>query len=360
MTDRPVATQTAGDFGKPIDGLQTRKTSLEPDGLDLGVEQTPVERFFVCNAGPAARVDVDRWSLRLNGAGAAAPATLGVDDLRALPWVEVDAWLECAGNGRRLFEYVGGFPRPVSALDTHWMTGAMGMARWGGVRLADVVDLVAPSRDLAWVSPSGLDVDNEDGDIVRMCLPVDKARDPDTIIALEMNGEPLTVAHGAPARLVVPGWIGAYSVKWLDCIELATEWVPSFRADTYYRLREPDGTDRGPATAHPVKSTLALAWDGQVPAGTIALRGYARSGAAPIDSVAWSLDDGPWQQAALHRLDGRWAWTPFEFAATLTPGHHTIRTCATDETGASQPETMRYHPNTILWNAITAHPVSAF
>ncbi len=360
MTDagRP-GTQTEGDFGKPLGGFDIRKTSLEPDDLDLGTGQTPVERFFVCNAGAAVRVDPDDWRLRIDGDAAESPRTLTLADLRSLPWVEVDAWLECAGNGRRLYEYVGGHPRPTSVLDTHWMTGAMGMARWGGVRLADVIALAAPSAALAWVSPAGLDVENEDEDIVRMCLPAEKALDPDTLLAFEMNGMPLAAAHGAPARLLVPGWIGAYSVKWVDRLELSGEWIPSFRADVYYRLRDPDGTDRGPATTHPVKSTLALGWPAAVPTGPTTLRGYARSGAAPITSVEWSVDEGPWSAADLHPLDGRWTWTPFSFAVDLPAGQHTVRTRATDATGATQPDTVPYHPNTMLWNAITPHPVVA-
>ena len=358
MTEASSATQTEGDYGKDVDGFTRLKTSLEPDSLDLGREQTPVDRFFVCNAGAAARVDVSRWMLRLDGDAAGEPVALTLDELRALPRVEVDSWLECAGNGRKLYEYVGGHPRPVSALDTHWMTGGMGMARWGGVRLADVLALASPTPDLAWISPAGLDVENEDGDIVRMCLPVGKALDPDTIVAFEMNGAPLEVAHGSPARLIVPGWIGAYSVKWIERLELSTTWVPSFRSDVYYRLRDADGTDRGPATAHPVKSTLALDWDADLSPGITTLHGYARSGAAPIRSVEWSIDDGPWHEATLDPLPGRWAWTPFRFTVDLEPGDHRLLTRATDETGSAQPDTVPYHPNTILWNAVTAHPVT--
>lgn len=359
MTERSVvATQRAGDFGKSIDGFDIRKTSLEPVDPDLGRAQTPVDRFFVCNAGAAARVDRSRWTLALDGDAAATPVGLTFDDLCALPWVELDAWLECAGNGRRLYESVAGHLRPPEALDTHWGTGAMGMARWGGVRLADVVALASPTRDLAWVSPSGLDVDNEDGEAVRMCLPADKALDPDTLVALEMNGEPLAVAHGAPARLLVPGWIGAYSVKWLGRLELSTAWVPSYRADTYYRRRDPDGTDRGPATVHPVKSTLALRWPAELHSGRSMVHGYARSGAAPIRVVEWSVDDGPWHDATIGPLPGRWGWTPFHFTVDLEPGDHWLRTRAFDATGATQPEVMAHHPNTILWNAITPHPVS--
>ena len=174
-----------------------------------------------------------------------------------------------------------------------------------------------------------------------------------------MNGEPLTVSHGAPARLLVPGWIGAYSVKWLGHIELATEWLPSWRADTYYRLRDADGVDLGPATNHPIKSNLALDWNAEVPAGLHRLHGYARGGTDGVSRVQWSLDDGPWVDAVLEPLPGAWAWTPFVVEVDLPAGPHQVRTRATDGTGTTQPDMVPYHPNTVLWNAVTPHPVTA-
>ncbi|MEM8707288.1 MAG: molybdopterin-dependent oxidoreductase [Actinomycetota bacterium] len=349
--------QTPGDHGKPSDGFTRLKTSLEPVGLDLGTEQTPVERFFVCSAGASADVDVDDWSLTIEGDAVVSPRTVGLDDLRALEWVELDAWIECAGNGRRLYEIVGGHERSTDAVDTQWTLGAMGQARWGGVRLADVLALADLSDDVAYVGPTGLDIDNEDGEPVRMCLPIDKARHPDTLVVLTMNGEPLVRAHGAPARLLVPGWVGAYSVKWLGTLTCSSSWLPSWRADVYYRRRKADGTDLGPATTHPVKSSLSLDWDAELDAGPTEMHGYARCGDANIVSVEWSLDDGAWHPAEVVGERGPWRWSPFRFSIELEPGAHVVRTRAFDADGNGQPEAMAYHPNTILWNAITPHPI---
>lgn len=346
---------TGPGFGKPQTGFRVHKRSLEPTTMALGIDATPLDRFFVCNVDDAVTVDAATWELTVGGDAAGRSVTLTIDDLRALPQHEVNAWLECAGNGRRLFELVDGHLSSKLEADTQWTLGAMGMASWRGPRLADVLALAEPGENAAWVSPQGLDHDNVEGEPPRMCLPLDKAIDPDTLLALEMNGAPLTPAHGAPVRMVVPGWIGAYSMKWIERIDVAADWVPSWRGDVYYRRRDPDGTDLGAATAHPVKSSLALEWGEAVPAGRVDLVGYARSGAGPIVRVEWSLDGGPWLEAELVELPGRWAWTPFRMRADLAVGEHEVRTRATDATGATQPDSVPYNPSTILWNAVTPH-----
>ncbi|MDG1875883.1 MAG: molybdopterin-dependent oxidoreductase [Acidimicrobiales bacterium] len=350
---------TGSGFGKSDVGFRVHKRSLEPTTMALGVDQTPIDRFFVCNVDDAPAVDADSWSLTIAGDAAGRTVTVSLSDLQALPQYDVDAWLECAGNGRRLFEFVGGRAPSKLEADTQWILGAMGMASWRGPRLADVLALAEPAAAAAWVSPRGLDHDNAEGEAPRMCMPLDKARDPDTLIALEMNGQLLTAAHGAPARLLVPGWIGAYSMKWVEQIDIAVEWVPSWRNDIYYRHRDPDGTDRGPATIHPVKSSLALEWGEVVVSGPLDVLGYARSGAGSVTAVDWSLDGGPWHDAELLELPGRWSWTPFRLRAELTPGLHQIRTRATDSTGTTQPDSVSYNPSTILWNAVTPHDVYA-
>ncbi len=350
---------TNAGFGKPENGFRVHKRSLEPTTMALGVERTPIDRFFVCNVDDAPQVEPGEWVLTVTGAAAATQVSLSLVDLQTLPQHEVDAWLECAGNGRRLFELVDGHLPSTLEADTQWTLGAMGMASWRGPRLADVLALAEPTATAAWVSPRGLDHDNVEGEPPRMCMPIDKALDPDTIIALEMNGRPLAAAHGAPARVLVPGWIGAYSMKWVEQIDIAAEWVPSWRNDVYYRLRDPDGTDHGPATTHPVKSSLALEWGEVVPAGPVDIVGYARSGTGRVTAVEWSLDDGPWHAAALVELPGRWAWTPFRIRAELAPGQHQIRTRATDSNGDTQPDSVSYNPSTILWNAVTPHAVVA-
>lgn len=350
---------SATAFGKPAEGFRVHKRSLEPTTMALGVDRTPIDRFFVCNVHDAVDLDPAEWTLAVGGGAVDRPITLGLADLQALPQHHVDAWLECAGNGRRLFEFVDGHVPSGLEADTQWTLGAMGMASWRGPRLGDVLALAGVTAEAAWVSPQGLDHENAEGEPPRMCLPLDKALDPDTIVALEMNGGPLAAAHGAPARLLVPGWIGAYSMKWVERIDVEARWVSSWRNDVYYRLRDADGTDRGPATTHPVKSSLGVEWGESLPSGDVELLGYARSGAGPIESVDWSLDDGSWHPAELIALPGRWSWTPFRLRVDLSPGEHRIRTRATDASGATQPDAVPYNPSTILWNAVTPHLVRA-
>ena len=312
----------------------------------------------MCSAGDAPDLYQGTHSLTINGDAAGKPIALSYDELGALPQHDVVSWIECAGNGRRLYEFVDGHVPSEEQTDTKWTLGAMAMGTWSGPRVADVIAAAKPTDSLAWVAPTGLDVDNTEGEPVRICLPAAKALDPDTIVALRMNGEPLPQAHGAPMRLFVPGWVGAYSVKWLGRLELSTTWVNSWRADTYYRLRDPDGTDRGPAHRSP----------GEVVGGVAVGRGdrrrltndsgYARCGTSTVNRVEYSIDGGDWSDAELHTIDSKWAWTPFSFDWDATLGSHIIRTRATTVDGETQPESVPYHPNTILWNAVTPHPVN--
>lgn len=354
----PMPPVPSGDYGKSADGMLRHTTSLEPDTMDLGVERTPTSRFFVCSGSDAPKIDADEWQLTISGDAVVAPATVDWATLVALPQRTLDAWLECAGNGRRMFELAGGHPISPEVIDTPWTLGGMGMAKWTGVALRDVLELAGVSPQAAWVGVSGGDHHNVEGEAAGMCLPVDKALDPDTIVAITMNGAPLSPAHGHPARLVVPGWVAAYSIKWMEKIEISTSWVPSWRADVYYRNRTPEGDDLGPATAHPIKSCLALDWPAAVPAGPQTLRGYARCGEHEVDRVEVSVDGAPWMPAVLTVDLGRWGWQPFEFDWHAEPGDHEIRTRAWDSAGVTQPHKNVGHPNTILWNAITAHPVT--
>ena len=337
-------------------------STIEPLVGDLGGGITPVERFFVCTTTETQHVDRDGWTLTVDGDAAGAARTFTITDLTELDTHVVPAWLECAGNGRQLFEIVDGHPSGGGdGFDTQWMLGAMGQAVWSGVRLRDVLDLVGVDPSATVVGTHGPDPDGETlegvDDHVAMNLPIDKALDPDTIIATHMNGEPLPAEHGAPARLVVPGWIGTYWVKWLERLEVSSHPVRTWRGEEYYVHRTPDGVKGEPVTAHPVKSTLALPWEAELAEGPRTFRGYARSGSAEITKVEVAVDDGPWFAVAMTPTYGRWAWSLFEFQADLEPGDHVIRTRAHDATGAMQPDSQPYHPNTILWHTVTPHPI---
>lgn len=347
---------TSTDYGKSTDGYRPLTTSLEPVTADLGTPVTPTERFFVCSAGPAPIIAAEDWALSIDGDAVSAPVTVGLADLAALPNHDVTAWLECAGNGRALYGLIDGHHIPPENARTMWTLGGMGLARWRGPRLVDVLGLAALDETAAFVSPVGLDHDNIEGEPARMCLPLAKALEPSTIVATHMNGEPLTVAHGAPARVIVPGWVGAYSVKWLGRLTVSSDWLPSWRTE-YYVHRTPEDVVTGPLTAHPPKSSLALPYPAQLTPGRHHLSGYARSGRGTIVSVEWSLDGGDWTKADLDPPVSPEAWTVFRFDVDLTPGSHEVRTKAADGNGV-QPAHQPFHPYGMLWHAVIPHQIT--
>jgi len=246
---------TPNDYGKSDAGFKQLRTSLEPDSLDLGIAETPIDRFFVCSGSPAPDIDEATWRITIDGDGVERPVEVSVAELRELPQHTVHSWLECAGNGRGMYALAGGYDEARELADTGWTLGAMGIATWSGPRLRDVLALAGPKQAAAWISPEGDDDDNTEGEAARMCMPRDKAEHDDTLVALTMNGAPLVQAHGAPVRVLVPGWVGAYSVKWVRRIEVSTSWVPSWRADVYY-VRRPHTPSRAASRSRGLRSCL--------------------------------------------------------------------------------------------------------
>jgi sulfite oxidase len=187
-------------------------------------------------------------------------------------------------------------------------------------------------------------------------LRIEKAYDPDTILAYAMNGEPLPVVHGAPVRLVVPGWIGVASVKWVGRIEVIDRPYEGFYNTQRYVFERPD-QERTPVTLLGVKSAIARPRPGEVlPAGSHVIAGYAWSGAGEISSVEVSADN--WQTSRSARLlqtDSRWAWTRFEYVWEVDrPGRYTLASRATDAAGNTQPEQAEWNRFGYGMNAIYA------
>src|SRR6201991_2710764 len=252
-------------------------------GLDYGVRPdrmpgllTPTDRFYVRSHAPTPRIDAATWTLRVEGSGVREPVTYSYDDLwHRFPHVSVARTIECAGNRRVLFgEQVG---RPFAG--TQWGRGAIGTAEWTGVRLRDLLEPAGITPKAREVMPEGLDEIR-----ARRPLPLDKAWADDTVVALAMNGEVLPPDHGFPARLVVSGWLGAASIKWLGRIEVSEEplYVPWNTVD--YVLIGPDFPAEGPAqgpviTELPVVSLVELPWPARLRAG---VRGREPGGAGRV------------------------------------------------------------------------------
>jgi sulfite oxidase len=310
---------------------------------------TATDAFYVRGHGAVPEIDPDRWRLRVHGL-VERELNLSLDTLReALPEREVTATLQCAGNRRAGLIAIRDIPG-----EAPWGPGATGTATWAGVALADVLALARPLAAAAHVGFHGADVCPEAKPVQRFggSIPLDKGCRPEVLLAWAMNGEPLVPVHGAPLRVVVPGYIGARSVKWLERIEVRSAPWDGYFQHVAYRLLPEDGTP-GPGEGMPLglvalnADVLAPADGDAVKAGAVQLRGYAFAGGERhVARVDVSLDRGAsWSQAELLDDLGRWAWRHWRITLDLAPGDHEILVRAWDSSAATQPE-----DEAALWN----------
>ena len=260
---------------------------------DLGYS-TPNERFFVRNHTATPLIDATAWRLRVFGSGLDGDgATFTYEQLRRLPSRELTAFIECAGNGRSFFASQQGTP----ASGSQWALGAIGVARWRGVLLSEVLERAGVSKRTVDVCmPSGLDATVVSGGVdqghVRRPLPIAKALD-DALLAYDMNGAPLPPDHGFPLRLVVPGWIGIANIKWLGDIEVSDRPLFSLWNTQQYKLFGQAYPDEPILTNQTVKSAWELGRGAVLPAQTRQkLDGRAWSGTSRIARVDVSIDRG--------------------------------------------------------------------
>jgi DMSO/TMAO reductase YedYZ molybdopterin-dependent catalytic subunit len=313
---------------------------------------TPNPVFFVrSHFGPPA-LDPSR-KLVIDGL-VEKTVTLSVEELRRMPQVTVTAVLQCAGNGRALHA-----PRVPGV---QWGHGAMGQAVWKGVRLRDLLARAVVKSDAAHVQLAGADLPPKPQvpPFVRS-IPLSRALTPDTIVAYLMNGEPLSLAHGAPLRLIVPGWAGDHWVKWLTHLRVQREEADGFFMQTAYRMPVAPvapGTAVPPAemsslTTFPVKSLIATPVDGaRTPAGAQEIVGIAFSGDAAIQRVEISNDEGrTWQIAKLEGEPGVGRWQLFRLRVpNRAAGPMSAVARAVERGGRMQPEHATWNPSGYFWN----------
>jgi DMSO/TMAO reductase YedYZ molybdopterin-dependent catalytic subunit len=280
---------------------------------------------------------------------------LTLAELERLPQVTIPATLECAGNGR-------GFFRPAVP-GIQWTRGAVGNAEWGGPRVSDVLALAGADRSAPFLEIDGADTGaGGTPDFIRS-MPMKKALDPSTILALRMNGQPIPDIHGYPARIIVPGWCGSNFVKWVTRLSPAAESHAGFFMKSAYRYPKtpvvPGGaapaSDLEPIGGMPVKSTITLPEDqASLTVGPHVVRGFAWAGEEAIERVEVSMDGGSrWSDAELSTQKFRYAWRLFEYHwRAETPGYYTILSRATDSAGRVQPIVATWNPSGYLWNAI--------
>jgi DMSO/TMAO reductase YedYZ molybdopterin-dependent catalytic subunit len=365
------AAEAAGPIVKPLPpelfyvygtNAETRWEALSGQG-----PLVPIDRFFVRNHTRTPLIDPETWRLRLFGAGlrgaptAEAPVEFSYQDLRHLPAETLTSAVECAGNGRSFFTTQQG----QSVSGTAWKLGAVGVAEWRGVRLSTVLRRAGLIDSAVDVQPQGLDPDFITGGVnlgpVRRPLPIAKALH-DTLLAYEMNGQPLPPDHGFPVRLIVPSWIGISSIKWLGQIEVSDTPLFSPWNTQFYRLFGPDYPTEGTLISRQVvKSAFELPWGAELAAGLRhVLTGRSWSGNGRIRLVEVSIDGGvSWRRARPTESAADHAWQQWEIPWQPTaPGAYTVRARATDVTGATQPDTVA--PNTLgyLFGGVVHHPVT--
>jgi DMSO/TMAO reductase YedYZ molybdopterin-dependent catalytic subunit len=283
-------------------------------------------------------VDPAAWRLTIGGR-VRSPLSLSLDDLRARPAQTLAVTLECAGNGRALLS-----PRPLSQ---PWLLEAVGTAEWTGVPLRALLE-EAGVDEAADVLFRGLDRGIEGGEeqSFERSLPLAEALRDEVLLAYAMNGEPLPPQHGFPLRLVVPGWYGMTSVKWLDRITVLDEPFAGYQQARGYRLRQTADEDGEPVTWMLPRSLMVppgipdfATRERRLEPGPCTVRGRAWSGLGAVDRVEASADGGAtWSDARLGRQESRWAWRAWEWDwEPLEPGVHELSCRASDSAGNAQP-----------------------
>jgi sulfite oxidase len=311
---------------------------------------TPNELFFVRNHGDIPEVDPEAWRLTVDGL-VERSLSLSLADLGRFPRVAAAATLQCAGNRRsELIEFA-----PIPG-ELPWGSEAISNAEWSGVALRDVLAAAGPRTGARHAAFSGLDETERHGH--RFCfggsIPLDKAMHPEVLLADTMNGRPLPPVHGAPLRVVVPGYIGARSVKWLSRITLQEGPSDNYFQAKAYRLFP---AAVGPETVvweeglmlgeSPVNSAICAPLPGEkLPAGRTTARGWAVAGGGrQVARVDVSTDGGrTWKSAQLRGNDG-WTWSFWCAPLDLPPGEHEIVCRAFDTAAQTQPS----HPAEV-WN----------
>jgi DMSO/TMAO reductase YedYZ molybdopterin-dependent catalytic subunit len=336
---------------KPLIRLADRPPNYESPLEYLRTPITPNDQFFVrYHLADIPEVKAETYRIKVGGEGANGQQELTFDDLKKFPKVEVVAVNQCSGNRRGLSQpHVAG---------VEWGYGAMGCARWAGARLKDILDKAGLKKECIEVAFNGADgpVVDKTPDFIKS-IPTWKAIDPDTIVAYEMNGQPLPHFNGFPARLIVPGWTGTYWMKHLTEIVARTAPLGNFWMNPAYRIptgkfpvvarfisqETPANT---PITEMVVNSLITSHRDGaKVKAGRVTVSGMAWDGGYGISRVEVSTDGGKtWSDAKLGQDLGKYAFRPWSFDLNARAGKTTVMVNATNAIGQSQVGKLIFNP----------------
>jgi DMSO/TMAO reductase YedYZ molybdopterin-dependent catalytic subunit len=365
--------------------------------LDLEGLITPTDAFYVvCQLNAADPIHPDDYKLTIKGL-VERPMELTLADIQQLPSRTVRSVMECAGDDGEFFHWqkrggpkptrlkkqkeqggwnqmgdkTAGRPKIEDVLNAVPTTCLVSGGEWTGAPLAELLDLVGirpgvrsvhfvgydrgrPDPTPQYAATGRTDIEIHDPGVINYdkAMPLEKALHPDTLLCWAQNGEYLQHIHGAPLRLVVPGWSGNWSVKWLKEINLLDHTPPCYYQTHYFVHGEsPEDPKRRPCMELGCKSIILypIEEDSPLKRGRHVIKGYAWSGAGAVRKMEVSVDGGKsWQLARLEDHGDRWLWRRWTYVWDANqPGKHGIMARATDEAGRVQPQTP--------WNFQTKH-----
>ena len=368
----PVAwAQEAEDGGQPIPGKEDMTLhnqrpingEFAPHLLDDSV--TPTPNHFVRNNAlvpkRAYNQDAQGWAFEVDGE-VNKPLKLTLADLQKMPQVSMPLLIECGGNGRAFFE------PPVRG--NPWGRGAIGCSEWTGVRLRDVLKQAGLKNSAVYTAHYGEDPPIGGAEPFSRGVPIDKAMEEHTLIAYKMNGEDLHPLNGYPARVVVPGWIGSASQKWLNRITIRDQVHDAEKMTGYsYRVpaypvvpgSRPPEEDMEIATEWLIKSMITRPEENTElkPGDSLQVAGHAWAGEQSVKKVEVSTDFGlNWQEAKLRKPPNKYAWYRWESELKFPDkGYYEIWARATDADGRTQPIRQPWNPKGYLGNLVHRVPV---
>jgi DMSO/TMAO reductase YedYZ molybdopterin-dependent catalytic subunit len=335
--------------------LATRNRGMPLEGLRYDVTPTGIHYLLIHFDIPD--IDPVAWRLEVGG-NVERRLSLSLEDIRSRPATTIPVTMECAGNGRARL-----FPRPVS---NPWLYEAVGTAEWTGAPLAGVLSEAGVRPDSLELVFTGADHGLQ-GDVeqdYQRSLSVEDSMRPEVLLAYEMNGRPLEPQHGAPLRLLVPGWYGMTSVKWLTRIEAVTEPFEGYQQAVSYRYQR-DEDDPGERVRRIRVRALMIPpgypdFPGRrryVEAGSVLLRGRAWSGEGEVTGVEVGVDD-VWRGADLEAPVGEFAWRGWSCRWEAEPGEHVLSCRATDAAGNHQPVEPPWNYQGVGNNLVQTVPVT--
>lgn len=333
--------------------------------FDKGVF-TPNDQFYVRWhwAVIPTNVDVDKFRLAVRG-HVNQILSLSLKDILAFPSVEVAAVNQCSGNSRGFYQ-----PRVDGG---EWANGAMGNARWTGIRLKDLLDHAGVKAGAVQVRFSGMDQPVvPDGPDYRKSLDIDHARDGDVMIAYAMNGEQLPLLNGFPLRLVVPGWYATYWVKAVNDIEVLDRPDDNYWMKTAYTIPDTPHADMKPGQTGvkmvPITRMVPRSFITNIKSGetvraneSTLVRGIAFGGDTGVAQVELSSDGGKsWQTTALGKDAGKFSFRQWQAPVVLpAAGNYTLMVRCTNNSGVAQPDEANWNPSGFMRNVIEATPIIA-